>query len=109
VKNAPDAKIKLAVEGGAMASETFIVNSDVTVIGMGGFMGTDNAPSVDLLKQWQSEGSLGFVLAGGAGGFGGRGGGVAQERTQWVQQNCKVVPASAYGGGSQTLYDCVTK
>ncbi|HTI23909.1 MAG TPA: glycosyltransferase family 39 protein [Kutzneria sp.] len=109
VKNAPNAKIKLAVEGGAMASETFIVNSDVTVIGMGGFMGTDNAPSVDLLKQWQSEGSLGFVLAGGAGGFGGRGGGVAQERTQWVQQNCKVVPASAYGGGSQTLYDCVTK
>ncbi|HEY0496724.1 MAG TPA: glycosyltransferase family 39 protein [Kutzneria sp.] len=112
VKNAPDARIKLAVEGGAMASETFIVNSDVTVIGMGGFMGTDNAPSVDLLKQWQSEGSLGFVLTGGtdgAGGFGGRGGGIAQERTQWVQQNCKVVPAGAYGGGTQTLYDCLTK
>jgi 4-amino-4-deoxy-L-arabinose transferase-like glycosyltransferase len=108
-KNAPNAKIKLAVEGGAMASETFIVNSDVTVIGMGGFMGTDNAPSVDLLKQWQSEGSLGFVLAGETGGFGGRGGGVAQERTQWVQQNCQVVPASAYGGGTQTLYDCLAK
>ncbi|EWM12854.1 glycosyltransferase family 39 protein [Kutzneria sp. 744] len=106
-KNAPDATVKLAVEGGAMASETFIVNSDVTVIGMGGFMGTDDAPSVDLLKQWQSQGHLGFVLEGG--GFGGRGGGVSQERTQWVQQNCKVVPASAYGGGTQTLYDCLAK
>jgi 4-amino-4-deoxy-L-arabinose transferase-like glycosyltransferase len=124
VKNAPNAKVKLAVEGGAMASETYIVNSDVTVIGMGGFMGSDNAPSVDLLKQWQSEGNLGFVLTSAAGSTGGgRGGGVAEQRTQWVQQNCKVVPSSAYGvtasstsdqgggfrGGGDTLYDCLAK
>ena len=105
------------------------------VIGMGGFMGSDDAPSVTLLKQWQSQGSLGFVLTsaagatatGGGGGFG-RGGGIAEQRTQWVQQNCKVVPSSAYGvtasstsdqtggfpgggrgGGAQTLYNCLAK
>ena len=129
VKNAPNAKIKLAVEGGANASETYIVNSDATVIGMGGFMGSDNAPSVDLLKQWKSEGNLGFVLtsAPNSTGADARGGGVAQGRTQWVQQNCKVVPSSTYGvtasstsdqtggfgggrfGGAQTLYDCLAK
>ncbi|MFI9388635.1 ArnT family glycosyltransferase [Kutzneria sp. NPDC052558] len=129
VKNAPNAKVKLAVEGGANASETYIVNSDVTVIGMGGFMGSDNAPSVDLLKQWKSEGNLGFVLTSAPGATtGARGGGVAEQRTQWVQQNCKVVPSSTYGvtasstsdqpaggfgggrfGGAQTLYDCLAK
>jgi 4-amino-4-deoxy-L-arabinose transferase-like glycosyltransferase len=127
VKNAPNAEIKLAVEGGAMASEAYIVHSDVTVIGMGGFMGSDDAPSVSLLKQWQSQGQLGFVLTSAAGSTGGgRGGGVAEQRTQWVQQNCKVVPSSAYGvtasstsdqaggfpggrGGAQTLYNCLAK
>jgi 4-amino-4-deoxy-L-arabinose transferase-like glycosyltransferase len=127
-KNAPNARIKLAVEGGARPSEAYIVHSDVTVIGMGGFMGGDDAPSVDLLKQWQSQGQLGFVLTSAAGGGGfGPGGGVAEQRTQWVQQNCKAVPSSAYGvttsstsdqggfagggrfGGAQTLYDCLAK
>jgi 4-amino-4-deoxy-L-arabinose transferase-like glycosyltransferase len=130
-KNAPHANVKLAIEGGAMASETYIVNSDVTVIGMGGFMGSDDAPSVDLLKQWQSQGNLGFVLtsAAGASATGGgfaRGGGIAEQRTQWVQQNCKVVPSTDYGvtasstsdqaggfpggrGGAQTLYNCLAK
>jgi hypothetical protein len=121
-KNAPNARIKLAVEGGAMASEAYIVHSDVTVIGMGGFMGSDDAPSVDLLKQWKSQGALGFVLTS-APGSQGRGGGTAAQRTQWVQQNCTVVPASSYGvtasstsdqrggfrGGGSTLYDCLAK
>ncbi|MFC0434370.1 glycosyltransferase family 39 protein [Kutzneria buriramensis] len=123
-KNAPNARIKLAVEGGAMASEAYIVHSGVTVIGMGGFMGSDDAPSVDLLKQWKSQGALGFVLTSAPGAAqGGRGGGITEQRTQWVQQNCKVVPASAYGvtasstsdqrggfrGGGDTLYDCLAK
>lgn len=140
VKNADGAQIVLAVEGGAMASSGYIINSDATVIGMGGFMGSDNAPNVDQLTSWKASGKLGFVLGaaarggfpGGApggtaggppGGFpggaaggppSGFGGGFGQSgasavRTTWVQQNCKVVPASAYGGtGAQQLYDCLS-
>jgi hypothetical protein len=79
---------------------------------MGGFSGTDNAPSVDLLKSWKAAGKLGFVLEsesgrGGGGGFGR--GGESSARTTWVKQNCHAVPASAYGStGTQTLYDCVS-
>jgi hypothetical protein len=86
---------------------------------MGGFSGTDNAPSVDLLKSWKATGKLGFVLesdegrGGGGGGFGR--GGESSARTTWVKQNCHVVPVSAYGGtetqsltGTQSLYDCVS-
>jgi hypothetical protein len=53
----------LAVEGGAMLSSPYIINSDASVIGMGGFMGGDNAPSVDLLTSWKAQGKLGFVLS----------------------------------------------
>jgi 4-amino-4-deoxy-L-arabinose transferase-like glycosyltransferase len=112
VKNAHGAQIVMAVEGGSMASSGYIINSDATVIGMGGFSGTDNAPSVDLLKSWKAAGKLGFVLEsesgrGGGGGFGR--GGESSARTTWVKQNCHAVPASAYGStGTQTLYDCVS-
>jgi 4-amino-4-deoxy-L-arabinose transferase-like glycosyltransferase len=129
VQHSGNARIKLAVEGGSTQSEAYIINSDVMVIGMGGFMGGDPAPSVDLLTRWKSQGNIAFVLtsapgASTGGGFG-RGGGVAQDRTQWVRKNCTVVPASAYGGttqaagrqqggfgggrfgGSQTLYSCL--
>jgi 4-amino-4-deoxy-L-arabinose transferase-like glycosyltransferase len=132
-KNANGAQIVLAVEGGSMGSSSYIINSDQTVIGMGGFMGSDNAPSVQLLTEWKAQGKLGFVLGESAqrggrqaspGGFGGMMGrsGAAQERTAWVEKNCTVVPPDVYGGtdpnsqasagaaqfgmGAQTLYQC---
>jgi 4-amino-4-deoxy-L-arabinose transferase-like glycosyltransferase len=113
VKNASGAQIVMAVEGGSKAASGYIINSDATVIGMGGFLGSDNAPSVDLLAGWKASGKLGFVLDSGMSrGFGGGSGqaGPSAQRTTWVKQNCKVVPASAYGGTStQTLYNCVSK
>ncbi|GAA4544492.1 ArnT family glycosyltransferase [Amycolatopsis samaneae] len=125
-----DAKIKLAVEGGSMGSAGYLINSDATIIGMGGFMGSDDAPSVDKLTSWQRDGQLGFVLSrakedankqgqGRRGGFGMSEASTA--RVAWVQQHCTVVPPSAYGGTteqtseprtmlpggeSDTLYDC---
>jgi hypothetical protein len=113
--NAGKATIVLAVEGGAMASSSYIINSDATVIGMGGFMGGDNAPSVDQLTRWQQDGRLAFVLSGSdnpdsqtagrsPGETGGELGGfrkpsaVAAERAKWVQQHCTAVPPTTYGG-----------
>jgi 4-amino-4-deoxy-L-arabinose transferase-like glycosyltransferase len=115
------AQIDLAVEGGAMPTEPYLLSSNDTVIGMGGFSGGDPAPTVSQLAQWVKSGQLHFVLISSRGGFG-RGGAqrgsqpgakaqqphggmggfgrsvVAQQREQWVQKNCTVVNPKLYGG-----------
>ncbi|KOV84022.1 glycosyltransferase family 39 protein [Nocardia sp. NRRL S-836] len=99
------AEITLAVAGAAQAAAPFIMGSDEVVIGMGGFSGSDNAPSVDQLQAWVSEGRLKFVL-GNAGGMGGRGG-TDNGRQEWIGQHCSTVDPSLYGGSSaQTLLEC---
>ena len=120
VRNSGSARIKLAVEGGARAVSAFIVNTDHAVIGMGGFSGADDAPSVERLQRWVAAGELRFVLSGGPRGPRG-GDGPAARRSAWVRRHCTPVPATAYGGtggrdeadapmggpvGEQTLYDC---
>ncbi|GAA2802439.1 ArnT family glycosyltransferase [Crossiella cryophila] len=106
--NSRGAQIVLAVEGGSMGASAFLINSDVTVIGMGGFSGGDPAPSVDQLSQWKAEGKLAFVLSEGPGGRGGRGG--ATGRATWIEQNCTLVDPSGYGGTATgpRLYSCLT-
>jgi 4-amino-4-deoxy-L-arabinose transferase-like glycosyltransferase len=81
------------------------------VMSMGGFTGSDPAPTLDQLKAYIASGQLRYVLAGGngGGGFGGGGFGggsdtTASDRTAWVTSACTVVD---YGGsGTSTLYDC---
>lgn len=128
------AAITLALDSPANAATSYIIGSDATVIAMGGFMGSDDSPSVDQLENWTKAGELKFVLGsaggsrgfggfGGAGGFGGRAGasGAGQRRQQWIDQHCTPVDPAAYGGtassasagqgafaraGGQTLYQC---
>ncbi|MFI1848312.1 ArnT family glycosyltransferase [Streptomyces sp. NPDC020480] len=133
VEHSGSARISLAVEGGANATSAYILNSDATVIGMGGFIGTDDAPSVDQLKTWTREGELRYVLgsdsrSGGIrfGPMAGGGDGPAARRSDWIGAHCAKVPASAYGGSTSgsasrgsgptgmmgmgtTLYDCAAK
>ncbi|WTP63069.1 glycosyltransferase family 39 protein [Streptomyces phaeochromogenes] len=125
VKQAPDARIKLAVEGGALSASSFILGTDETVIGMGGFTNSDNAPSVDQLKEWTKNGELRYILGSGTNGAGpgGMSGGYAKQRSDWIADNCTKVPASSYGstsseedsgavmgfGGAGVLYDCAAK
>lgn len=125
-----DARITLAVEGGSMGSATFILNSDATVIGMGGFSGSDNAPSVQQLQKWTKSGELRYILgsdSGSSGGLGALMGGAdsaASQRSTWISENCAKVSAKEYGGSTSgsdssdsaaggimgltatTLYDC---
>jgi hypothetical protein len=115
------AQIVMAVEGGSQAASSYIIATDDTVIGMGGFGGQDPAPSVDQLSAWVHEGKLRFVLVGsrgggggapppsaggapttGGGGFGGMRGGESTGRSTWIQQNCK----SVLTAGGETLYEC---
>jgi 4-amino-4-deoxy-L-arabinose transferase-like glycosyltransferase len=75
------------------------------VMAMGGFTGSDPAPTLDQLKAYVASGQLRYVLAGG-GGNGGPGGSnaTASDRNAWVTSACTLVD---YGGsGTSTLYDC---
>lgn len=109
-KNDDGAAITLAVEGGSMTTSPFIIGSDDMVIGMGGFSGTDDVPTVSQLQQWVSTGKLRFVLGGDTrGGMRGFGGSASAERQResWVSVHCQTVPPAAYGGdGTQALYHC---
>ncbi|MFM9694269.1 ArnT family glycosyltransferase [Streptomyces europaeiscabiei] len=125
VEHAPDARIKLAVEGGALSASAFILGSDETVIGTGGFTNSDNAPSVTQLKEWTKNGELRYILGSDTNGAGrpGLSGGYAEQRSDWIADNCTKVPASSYGGtssqtddggamgfgGADVLYDCAAK
>ncbi|MFJ9900869.1 glycosyltransferase family 39 protein [Streptomyces sp. NPDC091280] len=127
-KYSKGARITLAVNGGGMGAGAFILGTNATLIGMGGFLGTDNAPSVQQLDTWTESGELRYVLSSSGGdGMGARMGGMggaAAERSKWISENCSVVPAKDYGGNtagsgsdaggatggfSAVLYDCVAK
>ncbi|MFF4658514.1 ArnT family glycosyltransferase [Streptomyces sp. NPDC001381] len=104
VEHAPDARIKLAVEGGALNASAFILGTDETVIAMGGFTNSDNAPSVAQLEKWTENGELRYILGSdtNGGGLPARSGGYTEQRSDWIADHCTRVPASAYGGTSGT-------
>jgi 4-amino-4-deoxy-L-arabinose transferase-like glycosyltransferase len=82
------------------------IATSLPVMAMGGFTGSDPAPTLAQLKSYITSGKLRFVLASGGqgGGFGAPGAGSTDtsDRTSWVTSTCKLV---SYGG-SATLYDC---
>jgi len=93
----------VAVRGSDSAAAIILQSGGIPVMAMGGFSGTDPAPTLAQLQQYVAEGKLHYVLIGGAGGIGGFGGGAAGTASSvnsWVEQNCTAVPASAYGGSA---------
>ncbi|MCR6488795.1 glycosyltransferase family 39 protein [Amycolatopsis sp. OK19-0408] len=101
-------EITLAVNAEAGTVAPFLIDSDATVIGMGGFGGRDNAPSVAQLDRWLAEGKLRFVLSSAGTQPGPPRSPVQGERQRWIEQHCTVVDPGAYGGGSgpYSLYRC---
>ena len=76
---------------------------------MGGFTGSDPAPSLEQLQAWVASGQLRFVFLGGSGQGGpGGSGNTASERDAWVTATCSPVTdaVSSSGSGGGTLYDC---
>ncbi len=115
----------VAVQGSSAAASIILQTGGLPVMAMGGFRGTDPAPTLTQLEQYVKQGKLHYVLAGGGGGFGGGGfgggggaagggGGGAASVLSWVEQNCTAVPASAYSSsansgavtGTGGLYRC---
>jgi 4-amino-4-deoxy-L-arabinose transferase-like glycosyltransferase len=107
----------VAVRGSDSAAAIILQSGGIPVMAMGGFSGSDPAPTLAQLQRYVAEGKLHYVLigAGGIGGFGGGAAGTASSVNSWVEQNCTAVPASAYGssaassttgGGTGGLYRC---
>jgi len=108
VANRGDATWLVAVSSANQAGPLQLATG-MPVMAMGGFMGSDPAPTLAELQRYVRDGRLRFVLLGGLDGgpggfFGGDGqGNVAGERTVWVTGACTPV---AVQGVSATLYDC---
>jgi 4-amino-4-deoxy-L-arabinose transferase-like glycosyltransferase len=95
----------VAVQGSSAAASIILATDGIPVMAMGGFRGSDAAPTLAQFEQYVKQGKVHYVLAGGrggggfgGGGFGGGRGGTVASVTSWVDQNCSAVPASAYSG-----------
>jgi hypothetical protein len=94
----------VAVQGSSAAATIILETGGIPVMAMGGFRGTDPAPTLAQLEQYVKQGKLHYVLAGGGGGFGGGGGGSV---ISWVEQNCTAVSATGTAAsGTGGLYHC---
>jgi len=74
--------------------------ADVPVMAIGGFNGTDPAPSLAEFQDLVAQGKVHYFIGSGGGGFGGRSEGTSSEISTWVQQNFQ-----AQTVGSTTVYD----
>lgn len=100
--NQGSAKYLLAASG-SQTTAPIIIATGKRVITIGGFNGSDPAPTVAQLAKLVAEGQLKYVLVSGGGGFGGPGGGSAQQAiTNWVKAHGTKVTAVSVSGG--TLY-----
>ena len=88
-----------AAQSGAMQSAGLALASGRPVLAIGGFSGSDPAPTLARFQQYVAAGDIRYYVAGGRGGFGG-GRGTSGEITSWVEQN--FAPMTV---GGTTIYD----
>ena len=90
---------------GAQGSAGLIIATGKPVMAIGGFTGSDPAPTLDQFKRLVAGGNVRFLLTGNGGRPGGFNG-PSQSITSWAAQVGKVVEPTSYGGASSgTLYD----
>jgi 4-amino-4-deoxy-L-arabinose transferase-like glycosyltransferase len=76
------------------------IAAEVPVMAIGGFNGTDPAPSLADFQALVAQGKIHYFVGSGGGGFGGGRGGTSSEISTWVQENFR-----AQTIGSTTIYD----
>ncbi|HUO74885.1 MAG TPA: glycosyltransferase family 39 protein [Solirubrobacteraceae bacterium] len=95
------AKYLLAATG-SQTTAPIIIETGRAVVTIGGFNGSDPAPTVAQLAKLVSSGQLKYVLLSSSGGGGPGGGGSSQSITTWVKAYGTAVTAVSVSGG--TLY-----
>ena len=95
----------LVAATGSQKTAPIIIATGEAVVTIGGFSGSDNAPTVSQLEQMVKDGELKYVLLSGdgEGRGGGPGGGASQELTSWVQEHGTEVTDVTSSSG--TLYE----
>jgi hypothetical protein len=91
-----------AVEGSNSAASLELASGGKAVMAMGGFTGTDPAPTLAEFEKWADAGDITYYIAGGGtgGGPGGqRGQGTSSQITSWVESHFK---STTIGG--ETVY-----
>jgi hypothetical protein len=88
-----------AVEGSNSAASLELASGGRAVMAMGGFTGTDPAPTLAEFEQWAKAGDITYYIAGGGMGGGPGGQGSSSQITAWVEAHFK----SATIGG-ETVY-----
>jgi hypothetical protein len=88
-----------AVEGSNSAASLELASGGKAVMAMGGFTGSDPAPTVAQFEQWAKAGDITYYIAGGGMGGGPGGQGSSSQITAWVKAHYK----SATIGG-ETVY-----
>jgi 4-amino-4-deoxy-L-arabinose transferase-like glycosyltransferase len=78
------------------------IASGTPIMAIGGFNGTDPAPSLDEFKELVAQGKVHYFIGSGGGGMGGRNG-TSSEIATWVAENFQ-----AQTVGSTTVYDLTT-
>ncbi|GAA4355624.1 glycosyltransferase family 39 protein [Microbacterium rhizosphaerae] len=106
-QNRGTAKYLVAVFGAQSAASLITATDGESVLPIGGFNGTDPAPTFAAFTEMVASGELKYVMVSGQGGFGGGFGGGSQsgEAAQirsWVEQNCTQVTDA----GTSGLYAC---
>jgi hypothetical protein len=76
------------------------IAAEVPVMAIGGFNGTDPAPSLIEFQELVAQGKVHYFVGSSGGGFGGGRGGMTNEISTWVQENFQ-----AQTIGSTTIYD----
>ena len=102
VANRGTASWIVAVQGADQAANIELATGQ-PVMAMGGFTGSDPAPTLDQLKAYVASGQLRYVIVsgGGQGGFGGGGRGGSSDVTTWVTSNGTLVTSIS----GVSLYD----
>ncbi len=91
-------KFFLAVQR-AQSAYSIMLNTDYAVMAMGGFGGSDPAPTVEELEKMAEAGEIKYFLLSGQ-GMGGN-----SEVTEWIQENCVEVPSSEYSSDTTDTTD----
>ncbi|TCN36939.1 4-amino-4-deoxy-L-arabinose transferase-like glycosyltransferase [Kribbella orskensis] len=79
------------------------IAAEVPVMAIGGFNGTDAAPTLAQFQELVAQGKIHYFIGSGGGGFGGGRGGTSSEISTWVAENFQ-----AQTVGSTTIYDLTT-
>jgi 4-amino-4-deoxy-L-arabinose transferase-like glycosyltransferase len=77
----------------------FIVGTGLPAVAYGGFLGSDNAMTLDQLKTLVKEGKVTYFLISSQGGMGGNS---SSELVSYVKENATLISPSEYGGTSSS-------